>query len=290
MVLLSGAAALFTACTTGKGGSTKYAGLKPGESLGIASVPNLRDVGGYTTADGKTVARGIAYRSNQLYAITPDDRRKIQQLGWKNDYDLRTDAEVKAKPDELPPGVNYVQLNVLADAKSAAPAKLEALLHDPMKANDVLGNGKIEQMFIKGYREFVSLPSARESFRKLFADLADPSRTPAVFHCTTGKDRTGWAAAAMLTLMGVPKETVYADFLKSNDYILPMYQPVINEFTEAGGDNDIPIAIFGVNKDYLDASFDEMQTKYGGIVEYFEKAFGMDAAEQKALKDRFLSD
>ena len=82
----------------------------PGTSLGIASVPNLRDAGGYATADGSVVRRGVAYRSNQLNPISPDDMKKIAALGLKNDFDLRTAEERKAKPDELPAGVKNVWL------------------------------------------------------------------------------------------------------------------------------------------------------------------------------------
>jgi protein-tyrosine phosphatase len=71
-------------------------------------VPNLRDAGGYATADGSAVRRGIAYRSNQLNPISPDDMKKIVALGLKNDLDLRTVEEREAKPDLLPPGVKNV--------------------------------------------------------------------------------------------------------------------------------------------------------------------------------------
>jgi protein-tyrosine phosphatase len=266
--------------------------LAPGQSLGIAlgipPVPNLRDVGGYKTSDGVTVARELAYRSDTFYPMTATDDRKLEVLRLKNDYDLRTTAEAKAEPDEMPAGVKYHLLNVLADAKSSAPAELEKLLHEPKKANAALGGGKIEALFMEGYREFISLPSARQSYRTLFLSLADQNKLPAVFHCTTGKDRTGWAAAALLTLLGVPPETVMEDYMRTNDYTLPQFQRKIDEFVAAGGDRDIAVAVFGVKREYLDASFDEMQKQYGTIEQYFAEGLGIDAAGQKALRDLFL--
>jgi len=267
--------------------------LPPGQSLGIAlgiaPVPNLRDVGGYQTADGVTVARGLAYRSDTFNPMNAGDIGKIERVGLKNDYDPRTTAEVKAKPDEIPAGVKWHLLNVLADAKSAAPAELEALMHDPKKANAALGNGKIEALFMEGYREFISLPSAKQSYRTLFQSLADPDKLPGVFHCTTGKDRTGWAAAALLTLLGVPKETVMADYMRTNEYTLPQYQRVIDGFVAAGGERAIAEAIFGVKAEYLQASFDAMLKQYGTIERYFSEGLGIDAASQQALKKLYLS-
>lgn len=264
--------------------------LKPGQSLGITSVPNLRDVGGYTTVDGKTLARGIAYRSNQLNPISDTDMKKIAALGLKNDYDLRTKAEGKERPDQIPEGVNYNLLNVLADANSAGPAMLEKLMHKPTEANEKLGGGKIDTMFIEGYREFISLPSAKSAYRELFLALGDPEKTPALFHCTTGKDRTGWGAAALLTLLGVSQDVVMQDFLKSNEYILPLYRKQIDAFAAAGGDSLIPLAIFGVKAEYLNASFDEVHKNYGSIENYFSDGLGINAEQQEEIKKLYLKD
>ena len=261
---------------------------KPGQSLGIASVPNLRDLGGYKTKDGKTVARGLVYRSNQLCEISPADMKKLAALKLKTAYDLRTAEERQKRPGEVPPGVNYVWLNVLADSPQSGPAQLEGLMQDPKKANAELGGGKVEEKFQQAYREFVSLPSAQKEFRELFLAFGDQKKLPTLFHCTTGKDRTGWAAAAFLTLLGVPKDTVMEDYLRSNDYIIPAYQKAIDKFVAAGGDKSIPLAILGVKKEYLNASFDEMQKKYGTIEKYFSEGLGIDAAQQKALRDLYL--
>ena len=259
-----------------------------GQSLSITSVPNLRDLGGYQTSDGGTIAAGLAYRSNQLSKISPEDMEKLAALKLRNAFDLRTEVERKKRPEELPPGVNYVVLDVLADSPQAGPAQLEILMQDPVKANAELGGGKVQAGFQASYREFVSLPSAQREFRNLFLALGDKEQVPALFHCTTGKDRTGWAAAALLTLLGVPEDVVMKDYLRSNDYILPAYQDSIDAFVTGGGDPEIPRAILGVKKEYLEAAFEEMQTKYGSIENYFSEGLGIDTAQQQALRDLYL--
>jgi protein-tyrosine phosphatase len=262
---------------------------EPGISLGIATVPNLRDLGGYKTKDGSTVVRGLVYRSNQLAKISPEDMEKIAKLGLKNDYDLRTETERTPLPDELPPGVNNIWLDVLKDATGSAPTNLLALLQDPEQGNKELGDGKIEAVFITSYRDFVSLSSAKTAYHEFFTSLADRNKLPALFHCTTGKDRTGWGAAALLTLLDVPKETVMKDYLRSNDYILPLYKEVIDGYVAGGGIPSIPQAIFGVKEEYLKASFDEMETNYGAIENYFSEGLGIDATMQKTLRELYLN-
>jgi len=279
-----------SACSSSDTGTTAEAATQaaPGRSLGVASVPNLRDLGGYETGDGATVAVGLVYRSNQLSGISPDDMEKLAELKLAGAYDLRTAPEREARPEELPPGVNYVVLDVLADAPGAGPAMLERLMQNPEEANAALGAGKAEEGFQDSYRQFVSLPSAKSEFRKLFVALGDEDKLPALFHCTTGKDRTGWAAAAFLTLLGVSKDQVMEDYLRSNDYILPAYQEVIDAFVAAGGEERIPLAILGVRQEYLDAAFEEMETQYGTIENYFSEGLGIDDAQQKALRDLYL--
>lgn len=262
--------------------------LEPGESLGISSVPNLRDLGGYKTTDGATVKRGLVYRSNQLYNISETDMVLLADLNLENDFDLRTSTERNSKPDELPVGVNNVWLDVMADFPTAGPANMMELLSDPLKANEELGNGKVEALFKDAYRQFITLPSAQAAYRELFMALIDKDQLPALFHCTTGKDRTGWAAASLLTLLGVPKEVVMEDYLRSNQYILPMYEKVIEQFIEAGGDPSIPTASLGVKEEYLNAALDEVQAKYGSIENYFSKALGISANMQDSLRDLFL--
>ncbi len=278
------------ACAQSETGKTVNATKEatPGQSLGIASVPNLRDLGGYKTSDGAILARGLVYRANQLSGISPGDMEKLAGLKLKNAYDLRTAEEREKRPDELPTGVKYVWLDVLADSPQTGPAMLEKLMTNPQEANAALGDGKAEAGFQNSYREFVSLPSAQREFRKLFLALGEKNQLPALFHCTTGKDRTGWAAAALLTLLGVPKDQVVEDYLRSNDYILPAYKKVIDGFLAAGGEERIPLAILGVKKEYLDAAFDEMETKYGTIDKYFSEGLGIDVAQQKALRDLYL--
>ena len=262
----------------------------PGQSLGIVSIANLRDLGGYTTQSGLVVRKGLLYRSNQLRRISIDDMKRIAALGLKRSYDLRTAAERVARPDELPPGVKMVWLDVLADADLGVVARIERLLRNPMEANVEFGAGKAEAMFIQGYREFVSLPSARKAYRLLFVALASDENLPALFHCTTGKDRTGWASAVLLSLLGVSEDLILEDFLRSNEYILPAYRKTIDTFTGAGGDSAITEAIFVVKAEYLSAAFNEMHRRYGTVEDYFSKALEIDSTGQQALRDRLLAD
>lgn len=258
------------------------------DQLAIPSVPNLRDVGGHATRDGARVRSGLLYRSEQLGHVSDAGMAALAALGLKKIYDLRTADERAALPDMVPPGAQDVVVDVLAGEQQAAPAQLLNLLHNPQQANAELGGGKVVAMFEQAYQDFVSLPTALAGFGRMFRELAEPTNLPALFHCTTGKDRTGWAAAALLALCGVPDDVVMQDYLLSNDFILPEYAATIERAVAAGVEEDILLSILGVRREYLDASFQEMRARFGTIEDYFAVGLGIDRAGQDALRARFL--
>jgi protein-tyrosine phosphatase len=254
----------------------------------MVSCPNLRDIGGHAARDGKLVRTGLAYRSDQLNPVADVDAARLAGLGLTSVFDLRSPDEAAARPDHLPPGVRYASFDVLVDARLSGLDDFERLLRDPARANAVLGGGRVNAVLARVYRGFVSLPSACEGFRQLFLSLGRRDDLPLLFHCATGKDRTGWAAAALLTLLGVPRAAVLEDFLASNGYILPRYAPVIDAFAAAGGERAILTAIFGVNAAHLDLAFDEMTMRHGSIERYFADGLGIDASAQDALRTLYL--
>ncbi|HTY72603.1 MAG TPA: tyrosine-protein phosphatase [Actinomycetes bacterium] len=260
--------------------------LRPGRALGI--VPNLRDVGGYRTDDGGVVRTGMVYRSTKLDQLRGDASEAFARLGIRTVYDLRSAAERRSAPDLLPEGTRLVPLDVFADVPGEAPTKLISVLEDVPEAERMLGGGRLEAHFRHAYRDFVSLPSAQRAYARLFTDLATPDQHPALFHCTTGKDRTGWAAAVLLLFLGVDEDDVMADFLLSSEYVLPSYQPVIDAFAAAGGDPAIPTAVLGVRPEYLDYALAEMRQRYETVEGYLAEGLGLDSDVRQRLRDVFV--
>jgi protein-tyrosine phosphatase len=256
----------------------------PGTALGIATLPNLRDVGGYPVRAGGRVRTGVLYRSNDLSRLDGDAAAAFAGLGVHAVYDLRSDGERAMQPDRLPPGTGYVVVDVVRDSTAASPKELMERMADPRAAGELLGDGKAAAMWTAMYRELVRLPSARAGYRRLFTDLADPITLPALFHCTTGKDRTGWAAAALLLLLGVPDDLVMVDFLASGPYLEPLARPWLEQFAAAGGDPELIRPIVDVRPEYLAAALDEMGRLHGSLEGYFADGLGIGPETQAALR------
>jgi protein-tyrosine phosphatase len=261
---------------------------QPGANIPIPSLLNLRDLGGWPTRDGGRVRWGLVYRSTDLSKLQGDGLAAFARLGIRSVYDLRTEAERTKQPDHVPAGTEQIMVDVLAGSPDAAPAKVMHALTDPDHGQKLLGGDRAVALFGHGYREFVSLPSASAAYRRLFSDLARAEHRPALFHCTTGKDRAGWGAAALLLLLDVPDDLVMQEYLLTNSQLVPALQPLFDRFAAQGGDREIMLNILGVRAGYLEASLDEMRIRYGTIERYFADGLGIDASAQQTLRDVFV--
>jgi len=254
----------------------------------LRSAPNLRDLGGLR-ARGGVVRSGAVYRSATLAKLDRDDQTAFERLGISTVYDLRTVGERAAAPDRLPADVRSVGLDVLADSSTDVAAGVGQLGSDPAGLAASLGDGRGIELMRDSYRNIVGLPSALAAYRTFYLDLIDPSRSgAALFHCTTGKDRTGWAAASLLLLLGVGEDDVQADYLETNTDLLPALQPLLAAAAEKGVDTQLLLPVLGVRREYLDAAIDEAHTRFGGVEGYARDGLGLGDADLDALRRRFV--
>ncbi len=232
---------------------------------------NFRDAGGYRTTDGRWVRMGAVYRTDALDKLTAADLAKLKRLGVCVDYDLRTTSERAAAPDRLPTGVRYVVADVTGDGSAAYPMPTTA--------------AEAERMMIEGEKGMVSGAPARAAHSTVFHGLArDADGT--LYHCTAGKDRTGWASAALLTALGVPRETVTADYLASHTYRADANAAALASMPAEQAKIYEPL--LDVRAAYLNSGFDEVEDVYGSFAAYEKKALGLDARELNRLKADLL--
>lgn len=254
----------------------------------IRSVANFREVGGLPTADGGRLRRGLLYRSGALTAVTPEDAEALQRLRTRTVYDLRTDWERDDAPDQLPAGARYVHADIVARMGPNGPGQLSAVMADPPRARAILGDGRGTAMWMEQYRSFVAEDGVRRAFGRVFLELAGDAGRPALLHCSTGKDRTGWAVAALLWLLGVPDELVLRDYLASQQRLKPFLGPVLARWEKRGGDPRLLEPILAVRREYLEAARREMVAAFGTVERYFDEGMGVPAEAQRALREALL--
>ncbi|NKY51605.1 tyrosine-protein phosphatase [Nocardia vermiculata] len=222
-------------------------------SLGLASVQNARDLGGYTTTDGRTVKTGVVFRSGDLSKLLNEDSAALTARNLRVVADLRTDYERMIAQDRVPAGATLR----IHDAIGHAPPQI---LATTLSAGSDLNSA------------FITAPGANEAFAGVLRDIID-SDGSVLFHCSAGKDRTGWTAAVLLTLLGVDRETVNYDYMLSNYYR-----------NAAPGDT-----INGVVQPALDASFAQVDQSYGSFDNYVHDGLKLTDDDIAVLKAKLLS-
>ncbi|SDZ55775.1 protein-tyrosine phosphatase [Herbiconiux ginsengi] len=249
----------------------------------------MRDLGGIPVVGGIVRPR-LVYRSASLAKLDGPDEAAFARLGITTVYDLRTAAERDGAMDHLPEGTRTVWLDVVADEPDNIAANIPTLLADPAALEHTLGEGRADKYLADANRALVSKPSARIAYRRFYLDLIDEQRTgAALFHCTTGKDRTGWAAASLLLLLGASQNDVRSDYLQTNTDLAPALQPILDALTAQGVNIALLQPILGVQDSYLDAALNEVHSRYGTINDYARAGLGLTNQQIDALRNRFVS-
>ncbi len=248
----------------------------------LQKVDNFRDIAGdrepYLTLDGKPLKRGLFYRSNALL-LTPDEIEEIMPLEIKYIYDLRTPGEIAQHPDSEIPGTIWKNYNLLGwedidQVRTGFTIRPEETL---------AGAEEI-------YLNFVENPTTRNMIGALLTEMANNEGTQ-IFHCSGGKDRTGWVTAILQTIAGVPQETIIEDFRLSNSY---SQASIIESFTKMANEKGTEAAIafapfLGVQTHWLDLAFEAATQQYGSMDNYIDQGLNLSQETRQKLKTKLTA-
>lgn len=253
-------------------------------ALDLASAPNLRDLGGYRTTDGRSVKWGLLYRGGALDKLSAEDQHSLQRLQLQRVVDLRSRQEISDAPDRLPPKLMKRRVEMPISAGNLDIRELTRRLHSGDTADL-----QLDDMLVSVNTQFVREQSP--IFRAWLHGLLDEQGTPVLYHCTAGKDRTGFASAIVLLALGVPEATVMEDYLKSNRYLAQKNQQIVEQVrVNSKGRADLAALqpLLGVEPRYLQAAFAAMREQYGSVENYLREGLGVDAAFRSRLQSKFL--
>jgi protein-tyrosine phosphatase len=237
--------------------------------LDLEGAVNFRDLGGYPAGRGRRTRWRRAFRADNLGALTSADLARLAEIDLGGLVDFRIGLERRAHPDRLPEGARARRLEL-----GFLPAgTLEMLARVRAGAITV---AEIEAEVQTHYRRFVT--DHADTFREMIVFAADPANYPLLIHCTSGKDRTGFASAILLSAVGAPREVVEQDYLLTNHYI----RDVSHLFGP-----DTPREVIGwllsAQPGYIRAALDEIDSRYGSIDGYLARALGVDEATRERL-------
>lgn len=239
-------------------------------SLNLAGATNFRDLGGYRGRDGRTVRWRRLFRSDHLAALSEADRAEIVRLGLRRSFDFRGVNERAVTAYELP-GVRQHSLPI-------EPTVVQSLAALRDAGRRITPDHAVDAMR-ETYLGFVQHGGPR--FGTLLRHLADDD-APAVFHCTAGKDRTGFAAALLLSALGVSREVIMDDFLLTN--ALYRREPGTSH-------SDLPQEVlevlWRVQEGFLETALQALEREHGGLEGYLG-AIGIGPAQRARLQAHYL--
>ncbi len=252
----------------------------------LAAAPTFRDLGGAVASDGRIVRHGLLYRAGHLLEPSGAEREFVRSLRLRQVFDLRSGTERMRQPS------NWIDNDftrpVHADVNTDVRAGGSALLH--LLEEDLSEAGALKMM-LHTYRHFPA--GFREQLGPLFNALLDEQDFPVLIHCSAGKDRTGFACAMVLHVLGVSETDILEDYLRTGDVLLgsPMAVAMAELLAGYMGRAPSPKAvdiIMGVRREFLETAFDALRAEYGSIDEYLEQVAGIHAQHREKLRDVFL--
>jgi protein-tyrosine phosphatase len=246
----------------------------------LQGTPNFRDLGGYKNTHGKTLVRGKFFRSGVLSGLSDEDLEKLAELNIRTICDFRREEESLRDPTRL----QAEKLVLSIDPGSQSKAFTELADHDA-RYDMAQFMREINAAFaldhVATYKQML------DAVENLEADEA------LLFHCSAGKDRTGFAAALILSILDVPRNIIMQDYLLTADYFdVDVQLPyLIAKYAQHGFDKvdaEQFRPVLEVRRDYLQAAFDAIDQQYGDTDTYLAEAFGMTESERKQWQRRFM--
>ncbi len=242
----------------------------PQRVLPLQGASNFRDLGGYPGHDGRPVRWRQLFRSDHLAGLTEADKSLLAGLGLAKAFDFRGQAERAAVSYDLP-GVTQHSLAI-------EPTVVQRM-QDLLSGGQALTPERAAKLMTELYRALVNDQAHR--FAELFEHLLQAD-APLVFHCTAGKDRTGFAAALILLALGVPRSVVEQDYLLTNR----IYQQP--PAAQGGLSAEVLAVLWRVHPGFLDAALHAVDTDHGGVERYLSQQLGLSAAARQLLSQRYL--
>ncbi|BAL27229.1 tyrosine-protein phosphatase [Azoarcus sp. KH32C] len=241
--------------------------------IALQGATNCRDLGDIRTADGRVIRRGLLFRSDSLAELIGDDFERLEALGLRTICDLRHESERIRKPNRLPADTQIRQ-----HAIGFFPRGAKELIPSLGPHSDEM---TVHSALAGYYRNFPLDHSS--DYARMFEALLAPDAMPALIHCTSGKDRTGFGIALILMALGVSREDIVADYLLSN------LAPRDLRYMVPKGVPDAALsALMKVRADYLEASFAAIDEHWSSEQDFLHDAVGLSERAIRRLRDLLL--
>ncbi|RLP93038.1 MULTISPECIES: tyrosine-protein phosphatase [unclassified Micromonospora] len=262
-----------------------------GRDWEMVGAPNARDLGGLVGADGRRVRPGLVIRTPALGRLTDEDLPVLAKLGPACVIDLRDGSEIAVAPTDRLVGEPRVVHLPVHDPEHPVFTYVSAVLlgHDLDAYAELARQGTAAAMAAI-YRWFVTGESARVGFAEAVRLAARRENLPLIYHCSAGKDRTGWLTVVLLTALGVDEAAIRAEYLRNNALTDSLRAVIVEAMRRRQPELDVDavLPVLEVRPEYLDAGYEEVRRVHGSFDRYLRDGLGLTDETLTALRAQLL--
>lgn len=251
----------------------------------LERVTNFRELGGLETRDGQRVRRGRVFRSGHWGRASEADVARLATLGVGIVVDFRSERDLAHEGrDRLPPGCAHLHLP-MGDPAAQIDAREILMSGDLGLVREHFGDGRAVEYMRAGAAKLAV--ERLGEYGRFLAALAEPGCPPALFHCSAGKDRAGWAASSLLLALGVVEEQVVEHYLVSNrTYDHGVQHGALPNLPEEAIELVRPL--MQVRAEYVRASIEAACARFGSLDGYFRDGLGISPEQRAQLRANWL--
>ena len=255
--------------------------------LPLEGAHNFRELGGFETLDNRKVKWGLLYRSDALNELSDEDLEYLQRLKLNAIIDFRSPIERNDKPDRFIENVNVhlMPIDPFGNNSSQDPNKSFEEIQREMFYGDL----DISNFLVDFNQDLVS--NFSDVYKNFIGMLIKNEGLPLVFHCTAGKDRAGFASALILSILGVPRDTIIQDYLATNIYTekeIDKKLMQIKLFSFFQADTDSLRKVMGVEERYILAAFNQIYKEWGGMDRYIKEGLSLSDTDVEQIRSIYL--
>lgn len=262
--------------------------------LHLQGVLNARELGGLPLKNNRVVKHGKIIRTGRLSDLTVDDRRQLKDI-WRvtKIIDLRNNREASEYPDIEVEGAVYQQISIIPgelDGISRQDDGMDPIDRAIIRAVNLHKNGGAKGLLEGMYGQMAADEYCADRIKDFFDMMLDLEDGSFIWHCTSGKDRTGVTGGLMLYVLGADMETIKEDYLYTNIQNRQHRETVL-DMMKVKKASDIRIEeiriLESVDWAYMESFFEGIKTKYGSIETFLLQRIGIDEDKLKKLKEKY---
>lgn len=261
------------------------------QRIGLNTVINARELGGYVLPDGSRIKHGLLLRGGALDEASDGDLALLsEKYRVKRIFDFRTSGEVGYAPDKYLPGADYVWMPAFdEESNMMEQVSLPKEAYRDLKGwlSENAWREDVQRVAREMYPSMMSSSFTRVQYSGFLHNILDTTDGAVYWHCSQGKDRTGFGAAVLLAALGADMDLIMHDYEISNEFYVKDVQETYSHVS-TDEEREAILTFVGVNRRYFRGALNMLEEECGSMMGFVQKQLNLTDGDIRILRDRYL--